>query len=30
MGATEMVAKWIVETTYEDIPADAIRVANES
>ena len=30
MGATEMVAKWIVETTYEDIPPDAIRVANES
>ncbi len=30
MGATEKVAKWIVETTYEDIPPDAIRVANES
>ena len=30
MGATEMVAKWIVDTTYEDIPPDAIRVANES
>ncbi len=30
MGATEMVAKWVVETTYEDIPPDAIRVANES
>ena len=30
MGATEMVAKWIVDTTYEDIPPDAIKVANES
>ena len=30
MGATEMVANWIVDTTYEDIPPDAIRVANES
>ena len=30
MGATEMVARWIVDTTYEDIPPDAIRVANES
>ncbi len=30
MGATEKVAKWIVDTTYEDIPPDAIRVANES
>ena len=30
MGATEKVAKWVVETTYEDIPPDAIRVANES
>jgi 2-methylcitrate dehydratase PrpD len=30
MGATEAVAKWIVNTTYEDIPPDAIRVANES
>ena len=30
MGATETVAKWIVNTTYEDIPPDAIRVANES
>ena len=30
MGATETVSKWIVTTTYEDIPPDAIRVANES
>ena len=30
MGATETVAKWIVNTSYEDIPPDAIRVANES
>jgi 2-methylcitrate dehydratase PrpD len=30
MGATETVSKWIVNTTYEDIPPDAIRVANES
>ena len=30
MGATEKIAKWIVNTTYEDIPPDAIRVANES
>ena len=30
MGVTEKVAKWIVDTTYEDIPPDAIRVANES
>ena len=30
MGATETVSKWIVSTTYEDIPPDAIRVANES
>ena len=30
MGATETIAKWIVNTTYEDIPPDAIRVANES
>ena len=30
MGATETVAKWIVNTTYEDIPPEAIRVANES
>ena len=30
MGATETVAKWVVNTTYEDIPPDAIRVANES
>ena len=30
MGATETIAKWIVSTTYEDIPPDAIRVANES
>ena len=30
MGATETISKWIVDTTYEDIPPDAIRVANES
>ena len=30
MGATETVAKWIVNTSYEDIPPEAIRVANES
>ena len=30
MGATETIARWIVNTTYEDIPPDAIRVANES
>ena len=30
MGATETIAKWVVNTGYEDIPPDAIRVANES
>ena len=30
MGATETIAKWVVNTNYEDIPPDAIRVANES
>ena len=30
MGATDTIAKWIVNTTYEDIPPDALRVANES
>jgi len=30
MGATEKIAKWVVNTSYEDIPPDAIRVANES
>ena len=30
MGATQTIAKWIVNTDYEDIPPDAIRVANES
>ena len=30
MGATETIANWIVNTGYEDIPPDAIRVANES
>ncbi len=30
MGTTDTIAKWIVNTTYEDIPPDAIRVANES
>ena len=30
MGATETIASWIVSTNYEDIPPEAIRVANES
>ena len=30
MGATETIAKWIVNTNYEDIPPDAIRVASGS
>ena len=30
MGATETIAKWIVNTGYEDIPPEALRVANES
>ena len=30
MGATERIAKWVVNTSYEDIPPEAIRVANES
>ncbi len=30
MGATEKVANWIMNTSYEDIPPEAIRVANES
>ena len=30
MGATETIAKWVVNTSYEDIPPEAIRVANES
>ena len=30
MGATETIARWVVNTGYEDIPPDAIRVANES
>ena len=30
MGATETIASWIVDTSYEDIPPEAIRVANES
>ena len=30
MGVTENVAKWVVNTSYEDIPPEAIRVANES
>jgi 2-methylcitrate dehydratase PrpD len=30
MGATETIARWIVNTDYEDIPPDAISVANES
>ena len=30
MGATETVSNWIVNTSYEDIHPDAIRVAGES
>ena len=30
MGATETIARWIVSTDYEDIPPEAISVANES
>ena len=30
MGATETIAQWIIDTGYEDIPPEAIRVANES
>ena len=30
MGATDTIANWIVNTTYEAIPPEAIRVANES
>ena len=30
MGATERIAEWVVNTGYEDIPPEAIRVANES
>ena len=30
MGATETVAKWVANTSYEDIPPEAIRVAKES
>jgi len=30
MGETDTIANWIVNTTYEDIPPEAIRVANES
>lgn len=30
MGATESVARWIVDTSYKEIPPDAIRVAKES
>ena len=30
MRAKETIAKWIFNTNYEDIPPDAIRVANES
>ena len=30
MGATETIANWIVTTSYEDIPPDAVRVAKES
>ncbi len=30
MGATEKIAKWIVETSYEDIPPEVIEVAKQS
>lgn len=31
MGQTEhRIAQWIVETSFEDIPSDAVRVANEA
>ena len=30
MGATETVSQWIVETSIEDIPPDAMRVTQES
>ena len=30
MGATDTIANWIVTTSYEDIPPDAVRVARES
>ena len=30
MGATDTIANWIVNTSYEDIPPDAVRVAKES
>ena len=30
MGATDTTANWIVNPTYEAIPSEAIRVANES
>ena len=30
MGATESVARWIVDTTYEDIPPDVIDAAKQS
>ena len=30
MDATDTIANWIVNTTYEDISPGAIRVANES
>ena len=30
MGATEKIAKWIVETSYEDIPPEVINVAKQS
>ena len=30
MGVTDTIANWIVNPTYEDIPPEAIRVANES
>ena len=30
MGATDTIANWIVNTTYEDISPEAIQVGNES
>ena len=30
MGATETVSKWVVNTSYEDIPPEALKAAKES
>ena len=30
MGATETIARWIVKTSHEDIPPDALRAAKET